>query len=45
MNTSSWLRLKAMIVKEVWAVLRDPRARITLISASTTRIAGRGAAK
>lgn len=31
MNTSSWLRLKAMIVKEVWAVLRDPRARITLI--------------
>lgn len=31
MNASSWLRLKAMIVKELWAVLRDPRARITLI--------------
>jgi ABC-2 type transport system permease protein len=31
MNTSSRLRLKAMIVKELWAVLRDPRARITLI--------------
>ena len=31
MKASSWLRLKAMIVKELWAVLRDPRARITLI--------------
>ncbi|MBW7947016.1 MAG: ABC transporter permease, partial [Sphingomonadaceae bacterium] len=24
-------RLKAIIVKELWAILRDPRARITLI--------------
>ena len=31
MNAASWLRLKAMIVKELWAVLRDPRARITLV--------------
>ena len=31
MNAASWGRLKAMIVKELWAVLRDRRARLTLI--------------
>ncbi len=32
MTASSWLRLKAMIMKELMAVLRDPRARMTLIA-------------
>ena len=29
--TAAWVRLRAMVLKELWAVLRDPRARITLI--------------
>ena len=28
---ASWRRLRAMILKELWIVLRDPRSRITLI--------------
>ncbi len=32
MNTAGFGRILAMIVKELWAVLRDPRARITLIA-------------
>jgi ABC-2 type transport system permease protein len=31
MNPQSWRRLGAMMVKELWAVLRDPRARLTLV--------------
>lgn len=31
MTAAAWVRLKAMILKELWAVLRDPRSRITLI--------------
>lgn len=29
--STAWVRLRAMVLKELWAVLRDPRARITLI--------------
>ncbi len=31
MNSASWIRLRAMVFKELMAVLRDPRSRITLI--------------
>lgn len=31
MTGAGWHRLRAMIFKELWAVLRDPRARITLV--------------
>lgn len=31
MSGAAWIRLKAMVLKELWAVLSDPRARITLI--------------
>lgn len=32
MSSASFARLSAIIVKELWAVFRDPRARITLIA-------------
>jgi ABC-2 type transport system permease protein len=32
MSAAAWRRLSAMIVKELWALLRDPRGRITLIA-------------
>ena len=32
MGSSSFARLSAIIVKELWAVFRDPKARITLIA-------------
>ena len=32
MNPTAFRRVRAMIVKELWALLRDPRGRITLIA-------------
>lgn len=32
MTSAAWRRVVAMTIKELWALLRDPRARITLIA-------------
>ncbi len=39
MSAAAWRRVGAMIVKELWALLRDPRGRITLIAPPLLQLA------